>query len=241
MNRHTCAQFDRRRTDLGCAIALALLLCTVPARVWAAACDSLTVDVAASADDGQTHAADGAMVAYTGSATTNTVGIYEAGGIDNVKVVHLRFNTAALPDAAQIVKAYLDVLTTAVTDAGGGRALVGRFTDGETTPFANYLHGPSISNNDVAIADVLVSTITVSSPAYYSFELASPGIYVDRQGYTGIALGVSGNEQPTASNGAFVNIVAQDHATLNPPRLRIYYLTPATPNPATPVPPCTAP
>lgn len=182
----------------------------------------------AAADDAETQEADYSEQPFTTTATVITMGKYmiDVGYWDQVivKTGHFRFYTGMLGNSVP-VRADLDLSTTAVNNFAGSRTLIGQWVDGNhawsNRDFVETVGGTR--SDDAIVPGLPVASITVEAN-YFTVPLTNLG-NIDRTGYTGLILGISGGPRlplQAATDSAFVNAASVDHPTAPPPRLRLY-------------------
>lgn len=181
--------------------------------------DPITFSVAASGDDGDV-AAGGASwpppdtpVAATIPAT---ITVRKCSVVfDEVIVGLMRFDTSLIPDNAVVIAATLQVYVTAKADQDN-RSLQGEWFDNANWPISSGDYALDVGTNAIFSVDIT----GISTGQVVDFTLANPG-NVNKTGYTGLRLGISGGKPAVFDNR--IVIASYDDATLQEPRLIVTF------------------
>lgn len=187
---------------------------------------SLTFYIATSTDDlwlGYDHTSYPPSVGGTYGHTTNNTEVlarkrFVTPTYSSLNIL-LRWDTSSIPDDATIRDAQLIMSCTSKTD-DEGRSIVGEWHNWSTPSSAEYAETPASD----AFAAVPLANITLNQDN--TFTLVNANASVNKTGYTGIRIGVTGGV-PTGVNQ--VGFGAWDHTTRVEPRLSVTYTSASLP------------
>lgn len=177
--------------------------------------------VAASGDDGRSYGEGDTYPPTVTASPSNGANVsvdkFKAASspLYRIAVGLIRFDTASLPDAAVIDSAILRLylLTLANDDA---RNFVIEYYDAGTIGNEDY--------SSTVVGDAHAGTSISSLTINVTNDFALIGLSgINRTGYTGFRLHISGGVPGGSSHFNIVDFVAFDHATLVEPRLLVTY------------------
>lgn len=170
-----------------------------------------------SADDGKVEGTDTSYAPATGTATTNgaTIAVTRSlvGSDYTVGVGLLRFDTASIPDDADIISAKLRLYVTATGDTDS-RSLSAEWYATSNWPIAANDYTSTAASD--AHTGTTIASLTTS--AYNELTLTAL-TNISKTGYTGLRLHISGTA-PTGANSVTFNGLDNDVLT---PELSVTY------------------
>lgn len=175
-----------------------------------------TFEVLSDVDDGCGYKTGGGYPPTGSYVVLDGSALYAWKGTSEVDCSFIRWDTSAIPDDATITAATLRVYVTGVGANPDSRSLVGDWYDfgGEPSVDADW----TASVGTTAVAGTALSSFSLYS--WSDISLSNPDANINKTGYTGIRLGVSG-AAGTADN--YVAFAAYEYDPTKAPELVVTY------------------